>query len=220
MSAWKPIAPNEAIKLLEAAEIGVDPAALLLDLAQAGLVKGYARLVSRPHAGGEVRDPKIDRDLWRQIISAGKGADVFASGSVRMDDVTVIAIRFDERSVRTAATEHGAQAVRPVVASPSPSARSAPKVTEPQASTPSPANCRDREIQPTAAPPKFAKATARPAGQIPEGAIVLDTPAAAAALCIGKTKLVSLANEGKIERRSVGRRTVYTVESIRNFLTK
>lgn len=206
MTAWRPISPTEARNILENATVGGDAGALLIDLAQAGLVKGYARLIERA-GGDEVRDSRIDRDLWRQVVEGGKAPEIFSNGTVRLEGASAIGIRFDERSVRVAATEHGCRV------EPARQEAVASKKAQPAAAKKAAASV---EAAPEVAVER--SSSSRPSFTIPAGTLVLNTLEAASALRVGKTTLVALANSGKIERRSVGRRTVYTVESIKAFL--
>lgn len=205
MTAWRPISPTEARNILANATVGGDAGALLIDLAQAGLVKGYARLIERA-GGDEVRDSRIDRDLWRQVVEGGKVLEIFSNGTVRLEGASAIGIRFDERSVRVAATEHGCR-VEPAQQEAVASKKALPAARKTAGSI---------EAAPEVAVERCSPP--RPSFTIPEGTLVLNTHEAASALRVGKTTLVALANSGKIERRSVGRRTVYTVESIKAFL--
>jgi len=47
VSAFRPISPKSALRLLDAAQIRADTQRMLVDLAVAGAVKGYARLIER-----------------------------------------------------------------------------------------------------------------------------------------------------------------------------
>lgn len=136
MSAFRPISPHHALQLLDAAEIGTDSSRLLADLAMAGVVKGYARLVESEGPGvgrTEVRDAKIDRHLWRRIVTEQKVSEVYASGSVhlggtgeRVARVSVIGIRFDATTVQAAAAQHGKIEMAPKPAGTVPESKVAP----------------------------------------------------------------------------------------------
>jgi len=47
VSAFRPISLKAALRLLDAAEIGADTQRMLVDLAMAGTVRDYARLIER-----------------------------------------------------------------------------------------------------------------------------------------------------------------------------
>jgi len=125
VSAFQPIAPRAALWLPEDTDTGVDCERLLTDLAEAGLIKGYARLQAVSETGGatsEVRDARIEGSMWKRFIAEEKIADVFGSGSVRLgggasSGASVTGIRFDEKSVKTAAVEHSRDRQAPITRS-------------------------------------------------------------------------------------------------------
>ena len=115
MNAFAPIPPSAALAIMD----GIPEAhSVLVDLAQAGIVKGYARLleIEGPAGKSASRDKRIPTDVWRRFVLAWKVKDLFASGTVRIpagisasDEPSIVAIgiRFDPASVRRAADEHG-----------------------------------------------------------------------------------------------------------------
>jgi hypothetical protein len=117
VTAFRPISPHAAIQILDAADIGADLHRLLANLAMAGLVKGYARLIESETIGQprtEIRDSRIDWSIWRRIVAEDRIPAVYDDASVHLDDdgagnrVSIIGIRFDAASVNRAAAEHGA----------------------------------------------------------------------------------------------------------------
>lgn len=210
MSAFQPISPRAALQLLEAADIGVDCARLLADLAEAGRVKGYARLVETSAPGQaitEVRDGRIDRSIWKRIVIEDKVADVYAVGSVRLGNdaagsVSVLGIRFDEKSVQAAVADHGL--VRPV-----PASRAAParKVV---AEKPDPVS--DRDLPETVAAP------AAPRRSLAPDAIGASIDEAAAVLGLGRGTIYKLIDSGTLDSKKIGRRRLVSAESIRGLM--
>lgn len=213
MTAFRPISPPEATKLIEAAQVGVDAEQLIADLAEAGLVRGYARLVKREgSAQPAVRDARIPPDLWGRIIREGRVREVYATGTVRLHDgageTSVIGIRFDEQSIRSAASAHGQAPAEP---SPYP----VPTERKAHASLPTGA-VEPHTLKVIAASDSLPRR--KPMVEIPDGAMSLTVLEAAAALRIGKTTVYRLANEGLLEMRKIGGRSVVTVASIKERL--
>ena len=115
MTAFTPIPPKAALEMMA----GIPEAhSLLADLAQAGIVKAYARLfeIEGPDGKSSSRDKRLPADVWKRAVSEWKVKDIFSSGTVRIpagvattDEPAIVAIgiRFDPASVRRAAQEHG-----------------------------------------------------------------------------------------------------------------
>ncbi len=211
MSAFQPISPRAALELLEAADVGLDCARLLVDLAEAGLVKGYARLVETAVPGqatSEIRDSRIARTIWKRIVAEDKVADLYAAGSVRLGadggpagSVSVLGIRFEEKSVRTAAVQHGAE--RPPL-SPHPK---------------SPAPVQTRSASPVAAAPEVpAQDLAAPRRTLAPDAVGASVTDAAAVLGLSRGTIYKLIDAGTLESKKVGARRLVSADSIRALL--
>lgn len=177
---------------------------VLIDFAQAGVVKGYARLVETVDANGtrhEVRDGRIDRELWRRIVEEGKARDVATTGTVRLESsgrsggapaVSIIGIRFDERSVNATLSHHASDTEGPRIA--------------PQAAS-----------------------TAERAGALPQSecsprptldadAMAISVAQAATALGVCRSTVYNMIDRGDLVAKKIGARTLITTESIRAFL--
>jgi excisionase family DNA binding protein len=219
---FNPIAPRRAAELAAAADLA-EAATVLADFAVAGLIKAYARVIETTHADGtrtEVRDSRIPRDLWRRICDEGRTSDIWSSGSVRLAGsdlrggvpaVSLIGIRFDDKSLLNVVAQHGG----PVGHVQDTSAESEP---------------RDRAAVPASAPsfepaPAPAPAVQEPVSTadpekplhrgIPHGAVTVTVAQAAAALGIGRTTVDKLMRNGTLVRVKVGARTLITADSIR-----
>ena len=214
MSAYNPISPRAAVQLLKSADVGVDCERLLADLAEAGSVKGYARLVETMlpgQAATEVRDGRIPRAIWKRVGAEDKVAEVYTAGSVRLghDDgdasgrVSVLGIRFDERSVRAAAAEHG-RALSPVQRAPAgvPTPKAAPQATPapPSVSTPAPA-----------LPPASRRALA-------EDTVAVSIDDAAALLGLSRGTIYKMIDAGTVVSKKVGGRRLVAADSLRALL--
>lgn len=118
MASFNPIAVGKALELIASARLGDDPAKVIADYAEVGLVKGYARLIETVTAEGhrnEVRDGKISREVWRRIIDENRANDIAAARTVRLpgsglrggaSEVNVTGILFDEKSIRSVLARH------------------------------------------------------------------------------------------------------------------
>lgn len=209
VSAFQPISPRAALQLLEAADIGVDCSRLLADLAEAGLVKGYARLVEVVEPGkpaAEVRDGRIDRAIWKRIVAEDRVADVFGVGSVRLgEDATgrasVLGIRFDEKSVIAAAAEHGREKSAP------PPQAKAPKAVVDQVAV---------AAKPAPTPPPVHVEQAR--RLLPPDAVAASIDEAAAVLGLSRGTVYKLMDAGTLESKKVGARRLVSADSIRALL--
>lgn len=75
MTAFQPISAKAALELLKEALPGVGCASVLADLAEAGLIKGYASVTETIAPGiaqTEVRDARMSRAVWRQLMERVK----------------------------------------------------------------------------------------------------------------------------------------------------
>jgi excisionase family DNA binding protein len=206
MTAFRPISPSAALSMIETTD--VDARIILADLAEAGLVKGYARLlkIAGPSGEREVRDSRLGQDIWSMIIAEGKVADVFSTNTVRLTrqrpegpvNVTAIGIRFEEKSIAAAAAEHGFNLSLP-------------------APTPAPANISSRAVAPQ---PDIETRSSPIRRQIPEGALQLTIADAMAILAIGKTTLYKLVGDGELVMKKTGGRSHITAESVRAYMNR
>ena len=212
MSAFQPIPPRNATEIFAAAGIH-EGMAVIAALAEAGLVKAYARMMERVQPSGvreTVRDKRIPPELWRRIIAEGKVDDV-VSGTVRLDGspefgggpkITLIGIRFDPDTLARAATDHGPDVPKPW---PNGSCIDSVKTTV---------------IEPPAAEAAVSTTPARPGKPISENAELLSVEEAMEVLKVGRTKLYEMINAGTLDARKNGRSTRITRESIDRFLGK
>jgi hypothetical protein len=217
---FNPIAPRKAAELVDMADLG-DASAVLADFAVAGLIKAYARIIETVDAGGtraEVRDSRIPRDLWRRICNEGKVADIWATGSVRlsgsdlrggMPSVSLIGIRFDDKSLQTVISQHGGPI--PAMAKDVDDADAAPATPAAAQVQPVP---EAAAIVPSSAAPAAVPTKRVPQG-LPEGAVMVTVAQAEAATGLGRTTIDKLMKAGTLIRVKVGSRTLITVESIR-----
>lgn len=219
MGNFNPIAPRKAAELVDMADLG-DASAVLADFAVAGLIKAYARIIETVDAGGaraEVRDSRIPRDLWRRICDEGKVSDIWATGSVRLlgsdlrggtPSVSLIGIRFDDKSLQTVISQHGG----PITAM-------AKDVDNTAAIPTAPAVAQVQLVKETIAPPvPAAVPTKRVRQGLPEGAVTVTVAQAEATIGLGRTTIDKLMKNGTLVRVKVGSRTLITVDSIRALL--
>jgi excisionase family DNA binding protein len=211
VSAFQPISPRAAIQLLEDADTGLDCAQLLADLAEAGRVKGYARLVEVSGVGrptSEVRDGRIDRAVWKRIVAEDKVASVYATGSVRLGcdtdpagAVSVLGIRFDEKSVMAAAVEHGRAEPPSQPAKTSSATRMQPAPAEVEAAT-------------------AATVEQRPRRTVPDDAVAMSVDEAAAILGVSRGTVYKLMDAGTLDSKKVGGRRLVSAASVRALLAR
>ncbi len=216
MSAFKPIPPCSATEMFE-----LNPAEglrIIADLAEAGLVKAYARMIERVQPCGSresVRDKRIAPEMWRRINSEGKTSDVL-TGTVRLEGspefgggpkITLIGIRFDPVSLRKAAEDHGADHVATVS---SVSEAKPAKVNPPR-------QAEDTHLDSTSAPPAPRSSAPRyvPA---PSNASLLKVEQAMGLLNMGRTKLYDLVKSEDLELVKIGAASRITRDSIERFL--
>lgn len=229
MVAFNPISPAAARHLVGG--VGTDDTnAILADFVEAGLIKAYARVVETLSVSGgraEVRDARIPRDLWRRIVAEGKIADVWATGTVRLDSdgmvggkpaVIITGIRFDERSVRDAASKHAAEPVATVIA---PVRK--PKVVVAPAAPPS-ADAKV-DLLPDAPPlievevPVVAAPAVSKRG-LGADELCVSVKDAMEIIGIGRTTIYKLEKTGDLILTKVGGRTVVDATSIRKLLSQ
>ncbi len=150
-----------------------------------------------------MRDGTIPAELWDRIITEDKTRDAMAGGSVRLAGsdliggapaVRLTGIRFSEGSLLKMLARYKAK--------PAPAPKRATKPTKPVV-----------DDLPTAPEPQAAMKDA-----IPPGAITISVDQAMQATGIGRTKINQMMNDGTLDRRKSGRRTLITVESIRRLL--
>lgn len=219
MSAFTPIPPRSATEMFPS--FGeVEGLKVIADLAEAGLIKAYARLSERIEPCGSretVRDKRIPAEMWRRIIAEGKVPEVL-SGTVRLDGspefgggpkVSLIGIRFDPESLRRAADEHGANHVA------APSRANAAKPAK--AKLPQPVE--DTPVDSSNTPVTFPSPAPRCAA-VPSDAALLKLDQAVVMLNVGRTKLHALINSGDLERVKIGKGSRITRESIERFLSR
>lgn len=223
MGNFNPIAPRKAAELVDMADLG-DASTVLADFAVAGLIKAYARIIETVDAGGaraEVRDSRIPRDLWRRICDEGKVADIWATGSVRLPgsdlrggtpSVSLIGIRFDDKSLQTVISQHGG----PLTAIAKDVDDTAAAPATPGAAQVQPADEAAAIVPSSAAP--AAVPTKRVRQGLPEGAVMVTVAQAEAATGLGRTTIDKLMKAGTLVRVKVGSRTLITVESIRTLI--
>ena len=221
MGSFNPIAPRKAAELVDMADLG-KASVVLADFAVAGLIKAYARIIETVDASGaraEVRDSRISRDLWRRICDEGKVADIWATGSVRlpgsdlrggMPSVSLIGIRFDDKSLQTVIAQHGGEP-SPVVQPPKDARSDANRAAE----LPSALVATSSPLPPTEA----VVSTKRTPQGLPDGAVTITVAQAEAALGLGRTTIDKLMKNGTLVRVKVGSRTLITVDSIRAMTT-
>lgn len=207
MTAFRPISPSAALAMLEGSD--VDARTLLADLAEAGIIKGYARLLKRGPV--ESRDCRIPRDVWSQIIAHQKVDDVFTQHSMRItpdgesasdQGIAALGIRFEEKSIAVAALQHG---LLP------------PGLSAEPASAPTSMPDFAVAVEEAPATPLRAKPAPR---LVPEGALQLTVDETMAALGIGRTTLYKLVGEGQLVMKKTGGRSHVTAQSIREFMDR
>jgi excisionase family DNA binding protein len=213
MSAFQPISPSAAVELLEDADTGLDCAQLLADLAEAGRVRSYARLVEVSGVGrqtSEVRDGRIERAVWKRIVAEDKVAGVYATGSVRLGcdtdpagAVSVLGIRFDEKSVMAAAVEHGRS---------KPAFRPAKLKAKPVAQV--------QHAEPVAEVVQAVAVEERPRRILPDGAVAMSVDEAAAVLGVSRGTVYKLMDTGALESKKVGGRRLVSAASVRALLAQ
>ncbi|MBZ9647072.1 helix-turn-helix domain-containing protein [Sphingobium sp. 3R8] len=150
----------------------------------------------------------MSRETWERIIAHNKIDDVFSTGSVRITDgdqddgprLTAIGIRFDAKSIASAATKHGlmtAKAIDPPT----------PLESAPDQSTASPPSVTSRGIK-------------RHVRIIPQGALQLTIDEVMAVLAVGRTTLYKLINDGTLEMKKTGGRSHVTMLSVRTYMER
>jgi hypothetical protein len=222
---FNPIAPRKAAELVDTADLG-EASAVLADFAVAGLIKAYARVIETVGADGhraEIRDSRIPRDLWRRICDENKVADIWSTGSVRLEGsdlrsgapaVSLIGIRFDDKTLLNVLAQHGGE-VGSIAPSVSPVEPLSPAHVDAEAQAPAspPAPAPASRQVPVTAP----RLKALPLG-IPDGAVTVTVAQAVTALGLGRTTVDKMMRNGALVRVKVGARTLITADSIRAIL--
>jgi len=229
LAAHNPINPKKALEIVGSIADDDALAEALAEYAAGGVVKTYARVVEKQAPWverGTVRDARMDRDLWRQIIVEGKLDDVWKKGSVRLvGDATplgrpatsIVGISFDEKSVTRLAERHGGEAPTP---SPITCPDSAAAALD-NSGTVAAAEPQERDAAPAAKPAR----KHRPAndtgdlfsGEAAQGPdpVNVSVDDAARMLGVGRTTVYKLMEDGKLDKIKIGGRTLISVESIR-----
>lgn len=232
MTAHRPISPSAAIQILDAASVGVGREQLLADLAMAGVVKGYARLIETDVPGvprHEVRDSRIDRSIWRRIVAEKKTADVFGAGSVHLDGpvagqrISVIGVRFDQASVANAAQDHSQVPSTPIPAAPAKAVRgtkaskkSARKTD--QASLPlDEVHGADAVAGNMEAEEPIGKSAARTA--LDPNTVALSKDETAAVLGVSLGTVNNMIKRGELVVKKIGRRVLVQADSVRALMS-
>lgn len=231
MVAFNPISPAAARRLVDG--VGTDDTSTILaDFVEAGLIKAYARVVETLSVGGgraEVRDARVPRDLWRRIVAEGRGADVWAAGTVRLDGdgmvggkpaVIITGIRFDERSVRDAANKHAAHIVEAVVTVPARRLKASDAAVSASA-----ASSAEIDAEAPDAPPLFQEPVSAPvavASKVKRGLaadeLCVSVQEAMEIIGVGRTTIYRLRDDDKLVMTKVGGRVVVDADSIRKLL--
>lgn len=216
LTAFNPIAPDEAVKLVEQAGLG-GALSFLADHGLAGKVKAYAEWMEKLQPNGhreEMRDKRIAPELWRRIIAEDK-IDEVATGRVRLvgssefgggPKITIVGIRFDDLSLQATIARHCAGPR--VMAIPSD-----PLSLSPEAATSAESQSKPDVAQADAKPRRAANPSA-----IPIGAITVTVNQTMDITGLGRTTIDKLMGEGVLVRVKVGGRTLITVASIRRLL--
>ena len=218
MTAFRPISPAAAVQILDAASVGPEHKRLLADLAMAGIIKAYARLIEKDMPGGaraEVRDKRIDRSIWRRIVAEDRAPDVFATGSVHLggqgygERISVIGIRFDASSVTAAASDHG-PVPPPIATSRSSKSKAAPRQTV----LPLDGGADEAAEEGGEASPQEA-ARPKPRAALDPNAVALSKAEAADVLGVSLGTVNNLIRRGDLIAKKVGRRVLVQADSVR-----
>lgn len=218
MTAFRPISPQAAIQVLEAAGVAVDKRGLLANLAMGGVVRAYAQVIETEVIGTpitEIRGSRIDRAIWRRIIAEGKIASVYDDGSVHLggqgyvDRISVVGIRFDAASVTSAAADHGP-------AMPAPVAPVKASKQKPAAAPPPPLVTL---VTPTPAAVEEVAAAVPPGRTVLEpGTVALSIPEAASVIGVSTGTVKNLIRRQELTIKKIGRRTLVQADSVRAFM--
>lgn len=214
MNTFAPVAPMKALEMVEAASLEAGRQ-IIADFTAAGLVKTYALVIEMIDARGVatcVRGATIPPTLWQRIILEDAVADVWNSGTVRLDGseliggalaVVITGITFNPKHLGKLLEHHG----------------QAPE-TAPRAAAEAPARAKaadaickaDVAAAPVAQTPQSQRQ--EPAA-IKPGAIWATVREAMSATGLGRTKINELMNDGTLVRKKFGRATRIEVASIR-----
>lgn len=222
MTAFNPISPAAAVQILDAASVGAEHQRLLADLAMAGIIKAYARLIEKDVPGGvraEVRDKRIDRSIWRRIVAEERTPDVFATGSVHLggqgygERISVIGIRFDASSVTAAASDHGL-APPPITTSRASKSKAASRQTV----LPLDGAAEEAVTEGSEAAPKD-PARSTPRAALDPNAVALSKGEAADVLGVSLGTVNNLIRRGDLIAKKVGRRVLVQADSVRSLMS-
>jgi excisionase family DNA binding protein len=222
VTAFCPISPAAAVQILDAASVGAEHQRLLADLAMAGVIKAYARLIESDVRGGaraEVRDSRIDRSIWRRIVGEDRTADIFATGSVHLggqgygERVSVIGVRFDASSVTAAASDHGLVPPPSIAGSRASKSRAAPRQTV----LPLDGAAEEAVAEGSEASPQES-ARPKPRAALDPNAVALSKREAADVLGVSLGTVNNLIKRGDLVAKKVGRRVLVQANSIRVLL--
>lgn len=220
MTAFNPIPASDILKEIEPDAAGIDVRSIIADLAEAGLIKSYARLISKdgsPHVD-EVRDARLGRDTWQRINRQGLAEDIWKTGSVRLasgdgkPEMSVIGVRFEKQAVFSALAKHGVALGKSDVEAKQPSQSAGrPRRNEESVSSHS-VETPQSSAQPVKEP-KAARAV--PALDEVETLTIDETTCH---LRVGRTTIYELVRKGELDAKKIGSRTVITTASIRRYL--
>lgn len=198
----------KAAELVEAAGIA-DGKRILADFAAGGFVKSYALSIETfdtNGAGTVVLGPKIPRAMWKRIVQAGRGSDVWSSGTVHLAGSAIITgITFKPDSIDWLIAHHAGVAQsrrrkRKAVAAPvAPPVPNGAEVT---------ADLR----------PELPRRRQADSSAIPSGALLASVDQAMRALGLSRGTISNLLKRGTLVRVDNGLRSVsIDVASIRRF---
>lgn len=203
LTAFHPVPPAKAIRLVEAAGV-LNAAQLIRDFAAARLVKSYALVLETIEPAGRrtcVRSSAISAELWQRVISDGVEDAAWIGGTVRLTGadliggkpaVSITGIGFNDKDLQRL-IEHQQGGV------PKAAVKKAPVLTVAHVAVPQPATTPKRRPDPCA---------------IPEGALLATVKQVEAALGFGRTKVNELMNQGRLERVAIDGGVRITVASV------
>lgn len=196
----------KAAQLVEAAGIA-DGKRIIADFAAGGFVKSYALSIETLDASGAgtvVLGPKVPKTMWKRIVQAGRGTDVWSSGTVHLAGAAIITgITFKPDSIAWLIAHH---ADAPASCG-SPAEAGSNSLDEPAvamtAAPVAPEAPQRRKPDPTAIPP---------------GALLATIEQAMKALGLSRGTINNLLKRGTLVRKETGLRSVsIEVASIRAF---
>ncbi len=209
MTAFHPVPPAKAIRLVEAAGIS-NAAQLIRDFAAAGLMKSYALVLETIEPIGRrtcVRGGAIPTELWQRIVSDGVEDAAWIGGAVRLAGADMIGgkpaafitgIGFNDKDLQRLIEHQQGGAPKPAAAKK--------------------ASIVGVEIVPELQSAKSPKRRPDPSA-IPRGALLATVKQVEAALGFGRTKVNELMNQGRLERVAIDGGVRITVESVKALAT-